>query len=86
MTCGGCSGAVTRALQKAQTNGSGSGYYILVKLTKAHFEPVSSYDVSLENQKVIVKGTDPYESVLEVIKKTGKQVSITGRPREFLLI
>ena len=35
---------------------------------------VSSYDVSLEKQEVIVKGTVPYETVLEKIKKTGKEV------------
>ncbi|KZS99223.1 copper chaperone taha [Sistotremastrum niveocremeum HHB9708] len=54
MHCGGCSGAVTRALSK--------------------LEGVSSYDVSLEKQEVIVKGVAPYDVVLEKIKKTGKEV------------
>jgi copper chaperone len=35
---------------------------------------VSSFDVSLEKQEVIVKGTLPYDEVLEKIKKTGKEV------------
>ncbi|KAI9509258.1 hypothetical protein F5148DRAFT_1283146 [Russula earlei] len=55
MTCGGCSGAVSRALGKVS-------------------EGVSSYDVSLEKQEVLVKGTLPFDDVLAVIKKTGKQV------------
>ncbi|PWN46820.1 putative ATX1-antioxidant protein and metal homeostasis factor, partial [Violaceomyces palustris] len=54
MSCGGCSGAVTRVLSK--------------------LEGVESFDVSLEKQEVIVKGTAPYETVLEKIKKTGKEV------------
>ncbi|PWO00658.1 heavy metal transport/detoxification protein [Tilletiopsis washingtonensis] len=54
MTCGGCSGAVSRVLGK--------------------LDGVSSFDVSLETQTVVVKGTAPYETVLEKIKKTGKEV------------
>ncbi|EIW85158.1 copper chaperone taha, partial [Coniophora puteana RWD-64-598 SS2] len=54
MTCGGCSGAVTRVLSK--------------------MDGVTSFDVSLEKQEVIVKGTAPYDAVLEKIKKTGKEV------------
>ncbi|KAF8654067.1 hypothetical protein AX16_003600 [Volvariella volvacea WC 439] len=56
MTCGGCSGAVTRVLEKAKADG------------------VTEYDVSLEKQEVIVKGTLPYEDVLARIQKTGKEV------------
>ncbi|KAH9998627.1 hypothetical protein BJV77DRAFT_979392 [Russula vinacea] len=59
MTCGGCSGAVTRALQKAQANGPGR--------SSRH-------------------GTIPYDDVLAVIKKTGKEVSIIGHPWKVLLI
>jgi copper chaperone len=76
MTCGGCSGAVTRALEKAQ--GNGSERHMLLSLTITHFKPVSSYDVSLEKQEVLVKGTIPYDDVLAVIKKTGKEVSINA--------
>ena len=76
MTCGGCSGAVTRALKKAQDNGPGSEHHTLLSLTITHCQPVSSYDVSLEKQEVLVTGTIPYDDVFAVIKKTGKEVSI----------
>jgi copper chaperone len=36
---------------------------------------VTEFDVSLEEQKVTVTGTMPYEDVLEKIKKTGKKVN-----------
>jgi hypothetical protein len=36
---------------------------------------VSWYEVQLEEQKVKVKGSMPYEEVLGKIKKTGKEVS-----------
>ena len=35
---------------------------------------VSSYDVSLEKQEVLVTGTIAYDDLLEKIKKTGKEV------------
>ena len=35
---------------------------------------VASYDVSLEKQEVLVKGTIGYDELLEKIKKTGKEV------------
>jgi len=86
MTCGGCSGAVTRALKKAQDNGPGSKYHTLLSLKIAHFESVSTYDVNLEKQEVIVKGTLAYDDVLAVIKKTGKEVRVIGTPHKILLI
>ncbi|KAI0322224.1 hypothetical protein OF83DRAFT_1049748, partial [Amylostereum chailletii] len=55
MTCGGCSGAVTRVLQKA--------------------EGVTSFDVSLEKQEVLVNGPIGYDPLLAIIQKTGKEVS-----------
>ncbi|KAI0928513.1 hypothetical protein AcW1_005734 [Taiwanofungus camphoratus] len=58
MSCKGCSGAVERALKKAETEGLG----------------VNSYEVNLENQSVLVKGSIPYDTLLERIKKTGKEV------------
>ncbi|KAF8956555.1 copper ion chaperone, partial [Flammula alnicola] len=58
MTCSGCSGAVTRVLEKAKADGG----------------RVTSYDVNLETQEVLVKGTLPYDDVLARIKKTGKEV------------
>lgn len=38
---------------------------------------VEDYDVSLEKQQVLVTGTIPYDDLLEKIKKTGKEVSIS---------
>lgn len=35
---------------------------------------IESYDVSLEKQLVNVTGTIPYDTLLEKIKKTGKEV------------
>ncbi|KAI0035086.1 copper chaperone taha, partial [Vararia minispora EC-137] len=54
MTCGGCSGAVTRVLQKA--------------------EGVTSFNVDLPTQLVTVQGPIEYEPLLNIIKKTGKEV------------
>jgi hypothetical protein len=49
--------------------------YCPAPLTPPSANPgVSSFDVSLETQTVVVKGTAPYETVLEKIKKTGKEV------------
>ncbi|KAF9052663.1 copper ion chaperone, partial [Panaeolus papilionaceus] len=59
MTCNGCSGAITRVLEKAKTNGDG----------------VSSFEVSLDKQEVLVTGSIPYDDLLTKIKKTGKEVS-----------
>ena len=39
---------------------------------------VSSYDISLEKQEVVVTGTIPYDDLHAKIAKTGKQVR---RPR-----
>lgn len=36
---------------------------------------VASYDISLEKQEVIVKGSIPYDDLLAKIQKTGKEVS-----------
>ncbi|EPQ31173.1 uncharacterized protein PFL1_01361 [Pseudozyma flocculosa PF-1] len=48
---------------------SGAVTRVLSKL-----DGVDEFDVSLEKQTVVVKGTAPYETVLEKIKKTGKEV------------
>ncbi|GAA5858189.1 hypothetical protein JCM1840_001078 [Sporobolomyces johnsonii] len=37
-------------------------------------EGISSYDISLEKQEVIVKTSVPYDDILAKIKKTGKEV------------
>ena len=41
---------------------------------------VSSYDVSLEKQEVLVTGDIAYDDLLAMIKKTGKEVSAFARP------
>ena len=67
---------------------------------RAHglFAGVSSYDISLEKQEVLVKGTIPYDDLKAKIAKTGKEVRISvefarlvvccgrliGRPRSSL--
>ncbi|KAG9046738.1 Cytosolic copper metallochaperone [Tulasnella sp. UAMH 9824] len=61
MTCAGCSGAVNRALKKAQDSDPDQ------KL-------ISEYSVDLPNETVLVTGTIPYDDLLEKIKKTGKEV------------
>ncbi|KAH7889239.1 copper chaperone [Phlebopus sp. FC_14] len=53
MACGGCSGAVSKALSKVDG---------------------ITYDVRLDKQEVEVTGGVPYDTVLEKIKKTGKEV------------
>ncbi|KAI6045786.1 hypothetical protein EDC04DRAFT_3137085 [Pisolithus marmoratus] len=47
-------------------------------LGKLKEQGVESYDVSLEKQEVIVRGTAGYDFVLDKIKKTGKEV-ISGQ-------
>ncbi|XP_028140739.1 uncharacterized protein LOC114334833 [Diabrotica virgifera virgifera] len=60
MTCGGCSGAVERALNKHVGKG------------------VEEVSISLESQSVKVKSTLPANDVLEIIKKTGKEVQLVS--------
>lgn len=59
MTCGGCSGAITRVLTKAKDTGAG----------------VNSFNVSLENQSVEVRGPIAFDDLTSKIEKTGKKVS-----------
>ncbi|KAG0228260.1 Cytosolic copper metallochaperone [Actinomortierella wolfii] len=59
MSCGGCSGAITRVLKKLQG--------------------VESFDVSLENQKVIVESSSLTEAeILAAIQKTGKPAKVAA--------
>ena len=39
---------------------------------------VSSYEISLEKQEVVVNGSIGYDALLEKIKKTGKEVGGVG--------
>ncbi|GAC75787.1 copper chaperone [Moesziomyces antarcticus T-34] len=80
MTCSGCSGAVERVLSKLQ--GRPLPLHRPCRLdTRSHallpfawMQGVDSYDVSLESQSVVVRGSAPFDTVLEKIKKTGKEV------------
>lgn len=42
---------------------------------------VSSFDVNLDKQEVLVNGTIPYDDVLAKIKKTGKEVGAPATMR-----
>ena len=74
MTCGGCSGAIERVLKK--TEGVCHMCCSLAVVLINHIIGVATYDVSLEKQEVLVKGTIDYDTLLEKIKKTGKEVSL----------
>lgn len=73
MTCSGCSGAVTRVLEKAKADGV--SWYAQNKPHLTSSLGVTSYNVNLDTQEVLVKGTLPYDDVLARIKKTGKEVN-----------
>ena len=45
-----------------------------VERVLSRLEGVNSYEVNLEQQTAVVRGTVDYDTVLEKIKKTGKQV------------
>jgi copper chaperone len=76
MTCSGCSGAVTRVLNKAKLDGSDLLTVSPGRSIDVIGDPggVSNFTVDLETQEVLVKGTIPYDELLEKIKKTGKEV------------
>jgi len=90
MSCGGCSGAITRVLNKldgkytrarthrhSQTNRWHQAYQHPDPLADIGVTGVKSFDVSLDNQTAEVITADDalsYEKVLTTIKKTGKQV------------
>ncbi|KAF5358346.1 hypothetical protein D9756_001544 [Leucocoprinus leucothites] len=58
MTCGGCSGAITRVLNKAKEAGDVSGFDV-------------SLD---KQEVVVKSSTLDYEAVREKIAKTGKEI------------
>lgn len=75
MSCGGCSGAVTRVLNKLEGTYAAVPPCLLYTLTSVGVE---KFDVSLETQKVVVETVDAsltYDRVLNAIGKTGKKVS-----------
>ncbi|ETS64554.1 hypothetical protein PaG_01019 [Moesziomyces aphidis] len=51
-----------------------SGCSGAVERVLSKLQGVDSYDVSLESQSVVVRGSAPFDTVLEKIKKTGKEV------------
>lgn len=75
MTCSGCSGAVTKALSRIE------GEPVLQNLLpwlSGYSGAGITYDVNLEKQEVTVRGPVDYDTVLEKIKKTGKEVRISA--------
>lgn len=72
MTCGGCSGAIERALKKAE--GRHRIHEIIAMPMRVGIE---NFTVNLGNQSVVVTPkTASYDEVYQKIAKTGKQVSI----------
>ncbi|KIY96157.1 copper chaperone, partial [Monoraphidium neglectum] len=53
-----------------------SGCSGAVERVLAKLQGVDSYDVSLEKQQVVVKGSVSPEVVLETVKKTGKKTEL----------
>lgn len=47
---------------------------VIIDLIAFTITGIDSFDVSLEKQEVFVKGSAGYDTVLENIKKTGKEV------------
>ncbi|EJU05604.1 hypothetical protein DACRYDRAFT_104090 [Dacryopinax primogenitus] len=78
MHCSGCSGAVQRALGKADgaCPPHFRGHYLILSpcFCGMRMTGISSYEVSLEKQEVTVNTARSYEDVLQVISKTGKEV------------
>ena len=68
MSCEACSRAIDRVLGKL--DGTGVLWHCRSGLTTG----VSSYTVSLEKQSVDVEGSVSFDTVLEKIKNTGKEV------------
>lgn len=90
MTCTGCSGAIERVLKKTEGLSPPSPIShphlpspslppspipIPIPLTPTPSQGLSSYTVSLEQQSAdVYTETVPFETVLEKIRKTGKEV------------
>lgn len=84
MSCGGCSGAIDRVLKKTEgEHALSSRIRLLLALSFREcswvltmYQGIKSYNVSLENQtaEIYAEESLKYETVLEKIKKTGKQI------------
>ena len=70
MTCGGCSGAVTKALTKAQKDGAG----------------IDNFSVDLPSQIVEVTGDISQADLTAKIAKTGKQVGLQSCSKSLSLL
>lgn len=72
MTCSGCSGAIERVLKKTE-----GGWFLIWALSSKCWmngSGIKEYEVNQDKQKVNVTGTITYDTLLEKIKKTGKEV------------
>lgn len=74
MTCSGCSGAIDRVLKKTEGTFPLILDHFLLSLRFPQFVGVTSYDISLEKQEVVVHTAIDYDTILAKIKKTGKEV------------
>ncbi|KTG06057.1 hypothetical protein cypCar_00005918 [Cyprinus carpio] len=63
MTCEGCSGAVTRVLNK---------------LVQVCFSTDVKFDIDLPNKKVFIESDKDTDVLLETLRKTGKTVTYIG--------
>ena len=61
---------------------AGTGWELTGGARRTLHAGVSSYDISLEKQEVLVKGTIGYDDLHAKIAKTGKQVCPLSRFRE----
>lgn len=77
MTCEGCSGAVQKVLTKLKGMYKINPNRLLLTVNLSFYcigNGVEDFNISLESQKVTVKSTLSADEILEVIKKTGKEV------------
>ncbi|KAG5342777.1 hypothetical protein C0989_008727 [Termitomyces sp. Mn162] len=75
MTCSGCSGAVSRVLNKAKDTGGKLNNISQYQGSSSLFVSldVSDYSVLLDTQEVLVTSRLPYDDILAKIQKTGKE-------------
>uniref|UniRef100_H2Z7W5 Copper transport protein ATOX1 n=1 Tax=Ciona savignyi TaxID=51511 RepID=H2Z7W5_CIOSA len=63
---------------KVEMTCSGCSGAVTRILTKKLTEPGSSFDVDLENKKVTITSELPADTLTEMLKKCGKEVSYIG--------
>ena len=78
MSCGGCSGAVTRVLDKAQKDGLVSSFDVSLEKQQASVNPGSATYARSHTvywSSLLKRGRgNSYDEILTRIRKTGKQV------------